>query len=662
MGGPPIPTSFQKSAGECLLLATLIVAVQIVGMRLLGSGTETGIFHPLAGIGAGWLLARGLRAWPGIWLGTAVADALISFERGTSLSSIDSHFVLTNLSLGFADLLNALVVYWIARTRLSSPITLLRPREIVLFIWVILPAGSLGGTGWDYLTVRLLETGSAEPAWQVLCAEFVSTTLGSITSSVLVLLVLGSPRDVWQRRKSMVIFLPVIYFGVVWGATAVGGSMRNAREAEFRSLITDAVAELELERANYEMIASAVTAFYASSNLVERSEFESFVGELLARAPDVQAVTWQPRVRRAERAAFEAAAIAEGLGGYRITERADDGQKFTAGEREEYFPVLFIEPLAGNQISLGFDSFSEGARRSAMFRARQTGRVTATEPLRLAPARSAPSVLLFAPILSNSTGELMGFISVIVDATKLCARVGESLKQEGVQLSVTDLEAPSSHRLLYSTLDSEDSSSETKATLREAQEIAFVGRRWRAEAVSSDVYLAGRSPWEFFAQYGAFALLTALLVAGQLYTSGRDLLVDAEVRERSAELQRAHDRMRQLVDGAPTALLAVSARGSIVMANRRAVELFGYAQHQLLGHSPNILLTQSRDGGESVVPDVVELREHDGGLPRILHCTTAQGARLSLIVRQSTTSTMDGSQLTIVAFHDSPPFPRGGTA
>ena len=54
-----------------------------------------------------------------------------------------------------------------------------------------------------------------------------------------------------------------------------------------------------------------------------------------------------------------------------------------ASSRNEYYPVFFLETLERNELALGFDVRSEKVRRRALENARDTGRATATAPLRL---------------------------------------------------------------------------------------------------------------------------------------------------------------------------------------------------------------------------------------------------------------------------------------
>ncbi len=59
-----------------------------------------------------------------------------------------------------------------------------------------------------------------------------------------------------------------------------------------------------------------------------------------------------------------------------------------------------------------------------------------------------------------------------------------------------------------------------------------------------------------------------------------------------ADLQRAEQRFRHLFDAAPDAMLAVAADGLIVMANSKAVQMFGYPIGELIGQPADKLIPE----------------------------------------------------------------------
>ena len=117
---------------------------------------------------------------------------------------------------------------------------------------------------------------------------------------------------------------------------------------------------------NVEVVYS-LTSFYAASKEVEPDEFREFTQPVLSRCDEIQALKWAPRVagdgQEEEEAGFpkQRAAHEQWVRGqgnryreYRITELSEDGY-VPAPERDEYFPVCFVEPYESNRATVGFD-------------------------------------------------------------------------------------------------------------------------------------------------------------------------------------------------------------------------------------------------------------------------------------------------------------------
>jgi diguanylate cyclase len=102
---------------------------------------------------------------------------------------------------------------------------------------------------------------------------------------------------------------------------------------------------------------SALQAMFNSvDDKVTRREFENFATSLLKFSSSIQTLSWLPRVRPEERAAYERAAAQEGLANYHFKNRAADGSFFHAPHQDQYFPVLFstvpkTSPLYGLDMS-----------------------------------------------------------------------------------------------------------------------------------------------------------------------------------------------------------------------------------------------------------------------------------------------------------------------
>jgi len=103
----------------------------------------------------------------------------------------------------------------------------------------------------------------------------------------------------------------------------------------------------------------ALQALFASDDSVSRQEFADYTGRLLAEDRSIQNFSWVPLVRGNQRDAFEAAAQARGLTGYRIRDAKPDGSLAVAGQRAAYLPIYYSSERAGARRIVGLDLLAQ---------------------------------------------------------------------------------------------------------------------------------------------------------------------------------------------------------------------------------------------------------------------------------------------------------------
>lgn len=138
----------------------------------------------------------------------------------------------------------------------------------------------------------------------------------------------SAPRSAARRRLSWV--LPAVVALVGIGATvAVSRALRRsdarALHTEFRLESEERRLAIEAELDNAADLLQSVALLYAASEHVTREEFRLFTTPMLAQHAFIQALEWIPRIPAAERGTHEAAARADGLDTYSITERQAQG-------------------------------------------------------------------------------------------------------------------------------------------------------------------------------------------------------------------------------------------------------------------------------------------------------------------------------------------------
>jgi diguanylate cyclase (GGDEF)-like protein/PAS domain S-box-containing protein len=189
-------------------------------------------------------------------------------------------------------------------------------------------------------------------------------------------------------------------------------------------------------------------------------EFADLPGELIERHVGVQEIGWIARVDAADRKAFEASRQNAGFPKFRITERAADGRLTTAGPRDAYFPITVTKPSAGREALLGYDLGSDPERRRAMERARDTGSLVATSPIRLLrEAGGQLGLLVFAPVYRHALPEktiderradLAGFVVGVFRIGDMIESVLENMADRyAFDDYFFDGDAPGSGNLIY---------------------------------------------------------------------------------------------------------------------------------------------------------------------------------------------------------------------
>jgi PAS domain S-box-containing protein len=338
----------------------------------------------------------------------------------------------------------------------------------------------------------------------------------------------------------------------------------------------------------------SLKAFFDSTGDVDRSEFRDFVGPHLAINPSVQAIEWIPFVPHFERMAYEAAARRNGLPDFEITERATQGDMIRAAEREEYFPVYFVEPRQGNEIALGFDLASNSMRREALEKSRDAGETVATGRITLVQETEGQfGFLVFAPVFRKGVTvdcikarreNLKGFALGVFRIGDIVEKSLTHLKREGIDIYLYDNSAASGEEsFLYSHQSrtgktpfpsTPDGAGGQDGHLENVRTFDIANRQWLILMKSAPDFAGARKTWQPWGVLTAGLLLTAILA--------RYLIV---LKGAAEELRESEEKFRTLVSNAPEAIF-VLIRGRFAYVNEAALRLFGATSQEQMLHQP----------------------------------------------------------------------------
>ena len=182
-----------------------------------------------------------------------------------------------------------------------------------------------------------------------------------------------SGREIWGQSRH---FLPMFMAAAVGVALSVAaGFLVSRSENRHADLEFNSIAEnhyLVLQNGLNEYLNKLLTLralFDSSDDQVTRKEFEAFARPHLQFSSAIQTLSWIPRVRRDDRAAYEFAAARDGLEGYQFKAATADGGMVPAGEQEEYYPIFYSTVPKTSRL-YGLDLRSEPPTLAELERAR----------------------------------------------------------------------------------------------------------------------------------------------------------------------------------------------------------------------------------------------------------------------------------------------------
>ena len=297
---------------------------------------------------------------------------------------------------------------------------------------------------------------------------------------------------------------------------------------------------------------------------VTREEFRIFVSPALERQPELQALAWDPRVPGAERTAWEARARAEGFADFFFTEEKMEGMRVHAGQRDEYFPVFYLESLKKNAPALGFDVASEPRRRAALELARDTGLPKATAPIRLAQEQETQrGFVVFSPLYRGSVGSseerraaLSGFATAVFRIGDLIEKSLRMAGDNGIALTVFDT---TDNLQIYQQAGARIKGRPTART-----EVDVAGRHWTLLFEPTTAFHGSRADWLPWITTGAGLVITWLLAA-YLWAGAR----------RSAEVAKSRSALLEEVS------VRKAAEASAEAANRAKSEFLASMSHEI---------------------------------------------------------------------------------
>lgn len=298
---------------------------------------------------------------------------------------------------------------------------------------------------------------------------------------------------------------------------------------------------IEKHMAAMSNIVLSVHALVNSHHDVSAQEFFDYYYNRLPYYQGLQAIEWIPHIPHNERTKFETQLSEIYPGNWTISERDNKGNMISAKQRESYFPVYYVAPIEGNQAAIGFDLASQKSRRESMEEARRTGKMIATEKIKLVQGnpnggREQAGFLLMYPVYKNDDfTQLKGLALGVYHVGDLIESALVGLKTDTYNIYVYDITDAESPNLLYRRW-------ETPLGDNSWRSIITIGQRtWAINFSLSNQDLYSQLDWNVWFVLIAGLLFSILCAAFVISSQGKTQAIANEVVLKTQQLNDAKE-------------------------------------------------------------------------------------------------------------------------
>jgi len=521
-------TASRRLLLTCAILPVAYVVTGRLGLMLaVPPGYATAVFLP-AGIAVGAMLTFAAATLPWTFAGSFLLNLWVGYGVAHRL---DPATVAAAVAIAAASTLQAAIGGTVLRRAAGYPAPLDNLRDLLRFL-LLSPAfcfvsATLSVTAlWALGALSTADLASSWTTW------WIGDTLGVLVVLPVILVLVGEPRALWRSRARPVVVPMVLFFGLFVAIFVRVSAWENEDSLlEYRMHSQHLADGISANLKEQSVFLEQLEGIFASYRVMTRPDFSEMAQKLLQRFSFIRAVEWAPRVALSKRSAFEAAQGID-FSGFAIREADPSGGLRKAGDRAQFYPVTYIEPLAGNEEAVGFDLASNAARRAAIEAAITEERVTATAPVRLVQDHDNRAGVLLIDAVPNGP-EGPGVVLIVLQMETVIRKFLGPLDQL-VSVRLTDLagtapvfdDFPASAAPVYgATID-------------------FGTRRYRLETAPSPAYLATHRGWQSWIVLVAGVLSTGLLGAVLLLATGQSYRFQRLVDDRTRDLQSINHRLK----------------------------------------------------------------------------------------------------------------------
>lgn len=504
-----------------LAAVSYVVAGKLGLMLAIPLGFASAVW-PASGVALALMLVG--RPWA-VAIGTLVGSFVINLSLTSNhYSLINVTTVLPAAGIAVGALAQAFFGKWLYLRIMADAEIMESPAHILRFIFFIAIIGCLVapsvGVGILYVT-NVISAQNGLFSW---VTWWMGDAIGVMLFTPLVLTLFARSLQLSLSRKLQTIIPTLVIFSGVLVLFVMSTSKQHQQmEADIEESAQRVFDTLGRNIETSLDIMAAYAGLFNASDYVSFADFSQFSVTVANQNKVFDAIGWTEVVAD--------------------DERDNQGQWRSAPVQSEYFPVVYIHPLAGNEAAIGFNLGSEPIRRSTMLRAREKLRPQMTSPIQIVQDQSAGlSAIVYYPVYKSPPGQsfninsavFQGFVSGVVRLPRLVNNVLQKARAQHFDISLSDVTNPEN---IVNIVTAEMPA--LNGVTRHARRFDFAGREFELQYFATNQFQLHSKDWASFTILTAGFLFAATIQAFILMLTGRTESVKREVQRKTQELEQA---------------------------------------------------------------------------------------------------------------------------
>ena len=528
------------------------------------STTYASIIFPASGVALASILLFGYRVWPGVWLGNILLNHLMGDLSGNLSEQIISALPVLFIATGAS--LQAISGAYLVRRFAGFPQAFINGKQIFSFLFYGAVISALVNSTLSISMLFLIGRISLDEALVSWSTWWLGDCLGIFIFTPLVLLYGLKPLNTVNRKQRYMIALPIITLFILTNV-AIFFHIQYSQE-KIQRLFNDKALTMKVALEHIILndleILNSIERFFAGSDQVNKEEFNNFVNHFLANNKSITRITWSPLILHAERETYERRMQQMGYSNFQITELVNNKDIVRVGYHSEYMPIMYVEPMSGNEAMLGYDTYPNKDRHKSIEQAKLSEKAIMTCPPNLLQTSGSPQgIILFKSIchagFSDATDNeklnyLKGTVSLTLTFQDLMSQAFDGLDIKGLSYQLIDQTNLNDESELFNNHLAASVPHDWqerlyvlthKSSLKQSVTFSVSGRMWRFLIMPTDTWMFKNDKNDTLFILLIGLIITTLVVVYAWLVIVREYQLELSSKSREQALERVQNELHQ---------------------------------------------------------------------------------------------------------------------